>query len=151
MEEIAGALEASTVATLLRQSRWTYPAVNALHVLGVALLVGAIVPMDLRLIGVWRADVPLAAALRLLRPVAATGAGLAIVAGALLFVVQARDYAAQPLFAVKIALVAAGLAHALAWGAALDDAPRRHQRRAGAFSLAVWTCALFCGRMLGYL
>ncbi len=151
MEELARAIEASDLATLLRRSRWTYPAVNALHVLGVALLVGAIVPMDLRLIGAWRADMPLASVLRLLRPVAAAGALLAVAAGALLFAVQARDYAGQPLFAVKMALVAAGLVHALAWGRALATAPRRRQRLAGGFSLAVWIGALFCGRTLGYL
>lgn len=87
MLEIAGPLEASSIAAFLRQSRWTYPAVNALHLLGVALLVGAIVPMDLRLMGLWRADMSLALVLRLLRPVAAVGAGLAIVAGTLLFIV----------------------------------------------------------------
>lgn len=151
MLEIAAAIEASPLATLLRQSRWTYPAVNALHVLGVALLVGAIVPMDLRLIGIWRPDIPLPAVLRLLRPVAAAGALLAIAAGVLLFVVQARDYVGQPLFAIKMALVAAGLAHALAWGGALATAPLPRQRLAGVFSLAVWIGALGCGRMLGYL
>ena len=151
MLEIAAAIEASPLATLLRQSRWTYPAVNALHVLGVALLVGAIVPMDLRLIGLWRAEMPLAAVLRLLRPVAAAGALLAIAAGVLLFVVQARDYVGQPLFAIKMTLVAAGLAHALAWGSALAAAPRPRQRLAGGFSLAVWIPALLCGRTLGYL
>lgn len=151
MEELARALEASEVASLLRQSRWSYPAVNALHVLGVALLVGAVVPMDLRLLGAWRPDIRLAAVLRLLRPMAAAGAGLAIATGLLLFVVQARDYLGQPLFFAKMALVAAGLAHALAWGAALDGGSRRGQRLAGAFSLTIWIAALFCGRMLGYL
>lgn len=151
MLELAAAVEASALASLLRQSRWTYPAVNALHVLGVALLVGAVVPMDFRLIGAWRADVPLASVLRLLRPVAATGAVLAIVAGVLLFTVQARDYVGQPLFAIKMALVATGLAHALVWGGALAAAPRLRQRLAGGFSLAVWIAALFCGRTLGYI
>jgi hypothetical protein len=151
LQEIAAAIEASAVATLLRQSRWTYPVVNALHVLGVALLVGAIVPMDLRLMRAWRADIPLRSVLRLLRPVAAAGAGLAIVAGVLLFAVQAREYAAQPLFAVKMALVAVGLAHALVWAGPLATAPHGRQRLAGALSLTVWVGALGCGRMLGYV
>ena len=34
------AIEASDIAGLLRRSRWSYPAVNTLHVLGVALLLG---------------------------------------------------------------------------------------------------------------
>ena len=37
MQELAAAIEASGLAGVLRASRWIYPAVNALHVLGVAL------------------------------------------------------------------------------------------------------------------
>ena len=39
---------------------WTYGVVNLAHILGIAMLFGAIVVLDLRLLGVWRA-VPLAA------------------------------------------------------------------------------------------
>ena len=49
-----GGLEATALARALRDSVWTYPMINAGHILGVALLVGAIVPLDLRLLGVWR-------------------------------------------------------------------------------------------------
>jgi hypothetical protein len=134
----------------LRRSRWTYPAVNTAHILGVALLVGAIVPMDLRLIGVWRGDIALRGAVALLRPVAAAGAGLAVVTGALLFIVQATDYVGHTLFFVKIGLVMLGFTHALANGG-IATAPRRRQAIAGAVSLAVWLTVLVCGRMLGYL
>ena len=151
MQDFAAAVEASAVATFLRQSRWTYPAVNAAHLLGIALLVGSIVPMDLRLIGVWRPDVRLDAVLRLLRPVAAFGAALAVLTGLLLFSVQARDYVTMRLFAVKLALVAIGLAHALAWGDAIGRASPARQRGAGALSLVLWVSVLVCGRMLGYL
>jgi hypothetical protein len=150
LEGIAAALEASDVAAALRRSRWTYPAVNAGHVLGVALLVGAIVPMDLRLIGVWRGATPLRAAVDLLRPAAAFGAALALVTGSLLFVVQATDYVGHPLFFVKIGLVLLGLAHALLNGG-IVAAPRGRQALAGAFSLGLWLTVLVCGRMLGYL
>jgi hypothetical protein len=151
LHELAAAVEASDLAAFLKRDRWTYPAVNAAHLLGIALLVGAVVPMDLRLLGLWRADVRLETALRLLRPVAACGAGIALLTGALLFSVQARDYVQQPLFAAKLALVAIGLAHALAWGDRLAAAPRGRQRRAGALSLLLWIAVLVAGRMLGYL
>lgn len=150
MESLAAALEASDLAAWLRRSRWTYPGVNTLHVLGVALLVGAIVPMDLRLLGLWRGDVAMATVVRLLRPVAAFGAALALATGGLLFIVQARDYVALPLFYAKMALVALGLAHALL-NSRIASAPRARQRLAGALSLAVWAAALTCGRLLGYV
>ena len=88
--------------------------------------------------------------LRLLRPVAACGAALAVVTGALLFTVQARDYVALPAFWLKLGLVGLGLAHALA-NPAIGAAPRGRQRLAGVLSLAVWLAALVLGRLLGYL
>ena len=150
MQELAAAIEASGLAGFLRASRWTYPLVNAAHLLGVALLVGAVAPMDLRLVGVWRRDVPVATVLRLLRPVAACGAGLAVLTGALLFTVQARDYVALPAFWLKLGLVGLGLAHALG-NPAIAGAGRGRQRLAGALSLAVWLSVLVLGRLLGYL
>ena len=150
MEGFAAAVQASDVAVLLRQSRWTYPAVNALHVLGVALLFGAIAPMDLRLIGAWRGDVPVRTVVRLLRPVAAFGAALALATGALLFAVQASDYVALPLFFAKMGLVTLGLVHAL-MNPGIAEASRGRQRRAGALSLAIWVVVLAFGRLLGYL
>ena len=151
LPELAAAVEASDLAAFLKRDRWTYPAVNAAHLIGIALLVGAVVPMDLRLIGLWRGDIRLETALRLLRPVAGFGAGLAILTGLLLFTVQAGDYLRLPLFAFKLTLVALGLAHALSWGDRLAAAPRARQRRAGAVSLAIWLTVLVAGRMLGYL
>ena len=150
MEGLAAALQASDLAAWLKASRWTYPAVNAGHLLGIALLVGSVVPMDLRLIGIWRGEVPIREALALLRPVAAFGAGIAVLTGVLLFAVQATDYVKLPLFFAKMALVAAGLGHALLTPG-LASLPRGRQRLAGAISLGIWPSALVCGRMLGYV
>lgn len=150
MEGLAAAIEASDLAAWLRRSRWTYPAVNTGHVFGIALLFGAIVPMDLRLAGLWGRRLPVPAVVALLRPVAATGAGLALLTGALLFAVQATDYAGQPLFWTKMSLVALGLAHALAHGG-IAVAPPARQRRTGLVSFAIWASVITCGRMLGYL
>ena len=72
----------------LRNSRWTYAAVNASHIVGIALLFGAIVPLDLRLMGCWR-SVPIRTLARILVPVAACGLVLAIAAGLLLFSIRA--------------------------------------------------------------
>jgi hypothetical protein len=152
-------LEATALARALRDSVWTYPLVNAGHILGVALLVGSIVPLDLRLLGVWR-SVPLAPLWRVLTRTAAAGLVLAIGCGALLFVTRATEYAASGLFVCKMAIVAAGTANALvlrmaapdellrAWPA-LEMAPRRVQL-AGGVSLAAWLTALTLGRLVGY-
>jgi hypothetical protein len=151
LADLLAAIEASGLASHLRGSRWTYPLVNAGHVLGLALLVGAIAPLDLRLIGFWRTE-PVARLAAILRPVAAFGAGLAIVTGGLLFSVQAADYAALGLFRAKLALVALGLLNAaLHAGDRLAALSPARQRAVGALSLAFWIAALVAGRMLGYV
>lgn len=150
MEGLFAAIEASDLATWLRRSRWTYPAVNTAHVFGIALLFGAIVPMDLRLAGLWGRQLRVSAVVALLRPVAAIGAGVALLTGALLFAVQATEYAVLPLFWAKISLVTLGLAHALAHGRIADMGPAR-QRRAGLLSAGLWAAVIACGRTLGYL
>ena len=89
----------------------TYPLINAAHLLGMALLVGAMVPLDLRLLGAWPRT-----ALQSLWPVlvacAVAGLLLAIFTGALLFIARAGDYLASPLFAAKMTVVALGVANA---------------------------------------
>ncbi|MBP7240546.1 DUF6644 family protein [Amaricoccus sp.] len=151
MEHLLAAIEGSAFAESLRWSRWTYPFVNALHVVGLAALFGSILPLDLRMLGLFR-SVPLAGLTQTLRPVAASGLALAVASGLALFSVRATEYAAMPLFRAKLALVAFGAANAL-----LLTGPRIHAvrpgllRLAGAASLLTWLAVIVAGRWLGYL
>jgi hypothetical protein len=157
--EFARALQETGLATALRQSFWVYPLVNAGHVVGLALLFGAIVPLDLRLLGCW-GKVPLAAMGRILLPVAIAGLALAVPTGILLFSVRASEYAAMPLLWLKAGLIACAIANALllrlslAWTVhkqtALSGTTPRLQL-AGALSIGLWLAAIIAGRMIGYL
>lgn len=143
----------------LRNSTFMYPLVNAGHILGVALLIGGIVPLDLRLLGVWR-RFPVMIFVDVLRITSAFGLGLAVFCGALLFATAAVDYAGSVLFQVKIALVVLGVSNALILGHVLKrpevqglslTAPMPLSLRAGALvSMAVWISALVFGRLVGY-
>jgi len=159
LSEAALALQNTALADALRQSLWAYPIVNAGHIVGLALLFGAIVPLDLRLLGAWR-EVPLALINRILLPVALTGLALALVTGPLVFSVRATEYAALPLLGIKLALIACALANALllrltlAWRAWRDSALTGTTPRlqvAGGLSIMFWLAAIFAGRMIGYL
>jgi hypothetical protein len=152
VEAVLDALVASAPAQWLRFSRWGYAAVNTTHVFGIALLVGAILPLDLRLLGFWR-SVALEPLAQILVPVAATGLLLAGTTGAFLFITRADEYAALDLFLVKVALIATGVIHALSlhlWSG-LGTASRARRRAAGAASLAIWVAALVCGRLLAFV
>ena len=152
MEAVLDALVASAPAQWLRFSRWGYAAVNTTHVLGIALLVGAIVPLDLRLLGLWR-SVALEPLARVLVPVAAAGLLVAVTTGVFLFITRADEYAALDLFLVKAALIATGAVHALSLqlGPGLAKASRARLRAAGATSLSIWVAALVCGRLLAFV
>src|SRR5687767_14370655 len=52
---VFGALEAAPLAVSMRTELWLYPIVEIVHILGFALLVGSIVVLDLRLLGLSRA------------------------------------------------------------------------------------------------
>lgn len=153
------ALEATALAGALRGSVWAYPLVNAAHILGVALLVGAMLPLDLRLLGAWR-SVPLAPLWRVLTRTAGVGLGLAIVCGIFLFITRATEYAASSLFLVKMGVVGIGVVNALAVRTWVPEArvPMRSVREkppvrlqvAGGLSLVAWLTALTLGRLIGY-
>ncbi len=153
MEEIAAALAATEFAQYLRHGRWSYAAVNAAHIFGIALLVGAVAVLDLRLLGAWR-SIPLGQLSRPLVPVAATGLLLAAISGFTLFAVRAPEYAAMPLFVAKLGLVAAGtvsaVAHHVLHGRLLDRAAPRACALAGITSMLCWTGALLLGRLLAF-
>ncbi len=150
---VLAAVEGSAVAEGLRFSRWSYAVLSAAHVLGIALLVGAIAPLDLRLLGLWR-QVPVDALSAVLVPTAAAGLALAALTGALLFSVRASEYAAVGVFRWKLAFVAAGLAGALALQAAarrgLAGVPPVRRAAHGALSLFAWGGALLLGRLIAF-
>jgi hypothetical protein len=142
--EAAAALEATAVAQFLKASRWTYPLVNAGHILGIALLVGAVVPMD---VAVLRGRA--VAAVGLLRPWSIAGFLLAGVCGGLLFVTQATDYVQSPWFLAKMGVLALAVLNA-AVHVRLDRFPPRQRRQAAIGSLVLWPLALVLGRMIAY-
>jgi hypothetical protein len=153
------ALQQVPFVSALRFSRWTYASVNAGHIVGIALLFGAIVPLDLRLIGCWR-SIPIRTLARILVPVAAGGLMLAIAAGLLLFATRAAEYAVLPLLWLKLTLIVCGIANAMLlrlatqWEtsqASVDATLPPRLRAAGALSIALWLSVIVCGRMLAFV
>lgn len=147
METIEG-LEA---VIWLRRSVWGYATVNGFHILGIALLVGSIINVDLRLIGLWRADRWREAMADVL-PVAQFGFGLAIVTGIMLFSVRASRYLENSAFLLKLALLAAALANIVMFHRLLKrDSRTPAMRVSAAVSLCLWLGILGSGRAIGFL
>ena len=153
MEAFFAALEATPPAQYLRVSRWGYAAVSGAHILGIALLVGAILPLNLRLLRLWP-SIPRANLLRVLLPIAATGLALAVLTGSLLFSVRALDYAAVGYLQAKVVLVLVALLSALmihlGYGLTLERASQTRVRFHAVLSLGCWLGALACGRLIAF-
>jgi hypothetical protein len=123
----------------MRESIWLYPAVEVIHIVGFALLFGAIAAYDLRLVA---GREPPAVAQRL----AASGLALAIPAGLLLFATEASAYVHNPVFLAKLALIALALANVASFHFGLSP-----PRLAGGASLVLWLAVLVSGRLIAYL
>ena len=153
MESLFAAIEGTALAQALRGSRWIYAALNAAHIFAIALLVGSVVPLNLRLLGVWR-GVSREAVVRVLAPVAASGLALALLTGPLLFSVRAREYSGVGFLQLKLAFIAVGVLSVLALcrthGFLLRDAPRARLAGHAVLSTVCWLGALVCGRLIAF-
>lgn len=143
------------LATGVARSSVIYALVSASHVLGIALLMGPIMLVDLRLLGALRAlDL---AALAILRRAAMFGVLIVLPSGALLFAAKPIEYAANPAMQMKLIVAAAGLLNALAfeWRArrvGLANAVTGLRAAVmGAGSLVLWLTALLLGRWIAFV
>jgi hypothetical protein len=162
MPLVAGAAEwlASTpLSQAMRGSLWLFPVVETVHIAGFAVLVGAVALFDLRVLGCAR-TLPVRALGRHLLRWALASLLLVVPAGLLLFASQPMEYLANPVFKLKLALLAtAGLNAAAfhggvyrsvaAWDAGNPAPPLA--RLQAALSLLLWIAVITCGRMLAYV
>ena len=150
-------VEGLRLAVWVRTGAWPFAIANTVHVVGIALLFGGIAVLDLRLLGAASRTIDVERLARLVLPVAALGFILAAATGALMFISNAREYWAHPLFAWKLALIAAAGANALllhatswrhreGWGARVPVSARA----AGIASLGLWLGVIACGRLIAY-
>ena len=150
-------VEASPSAALLRGSGDLYMVVNAAHILGIGLLIGAILPLDLRLTGVTR-RAPLPVIAPFLSRAAAVGLMLAILTGLALWSVKPADYLGNRASQAKPAWLVLAGANILAQhaGAGWQETiatgqPPRRTRLHAAVSLMLWLSILLAGRWTGFL
>jgi len=138
---------------------WTYGIVNLGHILGIAMLFGAILLLDLRMLGAWRA-LPLAALSRASVTAAAIGFALAVLTGIPMLATKAGDYIGNPFLFIKFPAIALALLNvvvlhrSVAWQAhRTRTLTMREQNRLAvhaALSIGLWLTVITAGRMIGY-
>jgi hypothetical protein len=127
--------------------------------MAIALVLGVISIVDLRLLGVAGVGYRVSRLMRSLLPLTWSAFALAALTGALMFCSQPGIYLQTPAFQLKLALlVLAGLNMAVfhLWtgrGIASWDAERRTPmaaKAAGLLSLSLWIAVVFAGRFVGF-
>ena len=144
-------------AAFLQEYWVAYIAVNAAHILGVGLLLGAILPLDLLLLrSMHGRDLPILGPF--LVRAAATGTALAVTTGLWLFSVKPLEYAENPAFLFKAILLVLAICNIALQHRGKDFAAALRSgqvsvrvRTLAATSAILWLCVLIAGRWIGFV
>jgi uncharacterized membrane protein len=136
--------------------KWGWPASETVHFIGLSLLFGVVMLVDLRMLGFLK-SIPYSALHRLL-PWGVLGFGVNVVTGILFFIGAPPDfYVNNPVFIWKLALILVAGANALyftvfehAWTVGAGDTPPVAAKVAAASGIVLWVGVIFCGQMLPF-
>lgn len=152
----ASALEASELGEWMRSSGSAYPVINVVHLLGLTLLVGPIVLLDLRVLGAGRQH-PLPQVSRTLTRFAGTGLLLLLGSGFLLFSADAGPLIGNPLLQWKLLFIVLAIGNALLFRAVWNQRLNTWDAHApiigrlqAALSIALWLTVGTLGRWIAY-
>jgi hypothetical protein len=159
--DIAGLLawlEASAVATTIRNSLYLFPLIESVHVLGLTIVFGTILIVDLRLLGFASTRRPFTVIAADVLKWTWRAFAVAAASGLLMFVTNAGTYYHNAYFRAKMVfLVLSGL-NTLAFHLTARRSVEQWDRSAAppagkaiaALSLAVWIGVIFLGRWVGF-
>ena len=152
-------LENSALAIWVGESLWGYPIMLGMHAVGLAIVVGILVMLDLRMLRVIR-GVSFSAFLSLFR-LAWIGLLFNAMSGSALFSSQATTFIDSTPFLIKITGVISGVVvgifiqrRLMLRAADWDEADANIESSATALavlSLVCWIGAIFAGRLIAYL
>lgn len=158
MQALLKWMEGSSLAKLIHDVTWIFPTLETLHFLGLILLAGSLLVIDLRCLGAVRAC-PVRAVLPLLKW-SLLGFGINLVTGILFVFSDPFHYYANIAFRLKIAAILLAGMNALAFGLAARPHIFARDGSAGmppavqcmaALSLAFWFAVIVLGRLIPYV
>src|SRR6202030_1430821 len=153
-------LEGTSPAIAISESSWLFPGIESVHVLAIALVVGSITMVDLRLLDINLRERPVGELIAEVLPWTWASFAVAVCSGALLFSSNATHYwGTVPFRAKMLLLLLAGINMAVlhattyrtvgSWGG--RPAPPRAARIAGGISLGLWIGVVTFGRWIGFV
>lgn len=152
-------LQGSALGEAVRGAQYLYPVLEAVHILGIALLVGPAFAFDFRLLGAGHRVVSVTTAARYLLPVSHVGLVIAFATGISLLSAQATVVAGAGAAPWKFGLLILAGFNVPVFHYGInrrvdewtDAAVTPFAARVGAVvSLIAWTGVIFAGRLLAY-
>ncbi len=146
--------EASWLGQGVRQSLWLFPVIEAVHLLGLCLLGGSLLIVDLRMFGVGLKDQSIAELAKRARPWLIASVVVLLVTGLLIFLSEAVKAYYNQSFWVKMWALAIGLVYTFAVrerivrDETLDTSVK--SRMLATASMTVWFVVAAAGRWIGY-
>ena len=151
-------LQGLSFPTAVRESSWLFQTIETVHVFALVLVVGSIVTVDLRLLGLANRDRPFTQLAKEMLPWTWVSFAVAAVAGLMMFSSKATVYFSNIPFRIKMACLllaginmmvfhVVGMREVIAWDTSV---PPRHARVAGGASLLLWTLIVATGRWIGF-
>ena len=160
MLEFCQWLDQTAVGSTIRQSLWLFPAIETVHLLGMAALVGTITVLDLRLLGWAMPQRRVSEVVARLLPWAWLGFGVQVVTGVLLFSSEAVKIYGNPAFRLKMLLLLLAGIQALLFQTVVsrklptwDDRPALPvmAKVMGMISILLWLAIVTAGRFIGFV
>jgi hypothetical protein len=152
-------LQQTPFSVQIRESDWTYPIIESVHVLGLCLFVGLLLLWDLRLVGVTLQRISVSEVWKRLIPWITLGALIMVVSGLLLFASEPLRFYGNIFFRIKALGLFLALLNALAFHFGVErrlvewdtaDVTPRAARVAGAVSIFLWALIVVTGRFVAY-
>ena len=159
LQELISYFEDSALADNIRENDLLFPLIESVHVVSICLVVGSILVIDLRLLGLASLNRPVGGITKAILPLTWSAFAVAAVSGLLLFVSNATKYLDNGYFVAKVLLIcAAGLNMVVFHGISAKDLPRWENeaalplpaRLAGGLSILLWVAVVTCGRWIGF-
>jgi hypothetical protein len=143
-------IEATALSTWVRESpsMLAFPAILAVHAIGMAFLVGACAAIDLRILG-FAPRIPLSSTEALL-PIIRFGFWLNAISGVLLLIGFPTKHLTNPVFFLKLSFIAAALIVTWLILRHVVRKPLRAGKLLSCASLIFWTGSVVSGRLLYY-
>jgi hypothetical protein len=134
----------------LQSHAWAYPALEIVHIVGIALLVGNLVLLELRVFG-RGATLPVAELARLSLTLSLCGFAMVAASGLLMFATQPQELLANRAFTLKMGLILLAAGNAVAFH--VRGSLQRLDTTARALMLVstgLWLAVITCGRWIAY-